>query len=83
MKMVDVNIKKKWCSGPKSRSVNICSASKLCMICVVGFLYFEKIAFLDLFDMHLMIFDIHSQYLVNIWSDLVNIWSKLININQI
>ena len=32
----------------------------------VGFFDFEKMAFLDIFDMYLMIFDINSQYFVKI-----------------
>ena len=60
---------------PNTR-VNICSASEFWMIFGVGFFYFEKMTFLEIVDMHWMIFDINSKYLVNIWS-------KFININQI
>ena len=64
MEMVGMDITKFWFSGPNSRSVNICSASKSWMIFDVGFFYFEKITFLDILNMYLMIFDINSQYLV-------------------
>ena len=37
------------------------------------FFYFEKITFLKLFDMFLVIFDINSQYLIKCGQSLVNI----------
>ena len=64
MEMVDMNITRFWFSGPKSRSVNIFSASRSWMIFDVGFVYFEKITFLDFVDMYLMFFDINNQYVV-------------------
>ena len=64
MEMVDMDITRCWFSGPKSRSVNICSASKSWMIFDVGFFYFEKITFLDVFDMNFVFFHINNQYLV-------------------
>ena len=73
MEMVDMDITRFWFSGPKSRSVNIFSASKSWMIFDVGFFYFEKMTFLDFFDMYLMIFDINSQYLVRFSQYLVKI----------
>ena len=62
-----------WYSVPKSRSVNIFSAFKSWMIFDVGFVYFEKITFLDCFDIHFVIFDINSQYLAKISQYLVTI----------
>ena len=59
-----MNITKCCFFCPTSRSVNICSASKSWMIFDVGFFDFEKMTFLDIFDMHLIIFDINSHYLV-------------------
>ena len=59
-----MDITRFWFSGPKSRSVNIFSASKFWMIFDVDFFYFEKMTFLDCFDMYLMGFDINTQYLV-------------------
>ena len=64
MQMVDMDIARIWFSGPKSRSVNICSASKSWMIFDVGFFYFEKLTFLDLFDMYFVFFAINNTYLV-------------------
>ena len=64
MEMVDMDIRRFWFSGPKSRSVNTFSASKSWMIFDVGFVDFKKMTFLDIFDMYRMIFDINSQYLV-------------------
>ena len=63
MEMVDMDIRRCWFSGPKSRSVNIFSASKSWMIFDVGFFFFEKMTFLEILNMYLMIFDIHSKYL--------------------
>jgi hypothetical protein len=34
-----------------------------------GFLFCEKMTFLDILDMHFMIFDICCQYLIKIWSN--------------
>ena len=62
MEMVDMYITRCWFSGPKSRSVNMFSASRSWMIFDVGF--FEKMTSLDLFDIDLMIFDINHNYLV-------------------
>ena len=73
MEMVDMDITRFWFSGPKSRSVNILSASKSWVIFDVGFVDSEKITFLEIFDMYLMIFDIHSQYLVRFSQYLVKI----------
>ena len=45
------------------------------MNCDVGFLfYFEKMIFLDFFDMYLLIFDINSQYLVRFSPYFVTVW---------
>ena len=55
MEMVDMVITHFWFSDPKLRSVNIFSASTSWMVFDVGFVYFEKITFLDFFDMYLMI----------------------------
>ena len=60
-------------SGPNSRSVNIVSASKSWMIVDAGFVYFEKMTFLDLFDMRLIFFDINSQYFVRFSTHVVKI----------
>ena len=46
---------------------------KSCVIFGVGFFDFEKMTFLDFFDMYLMIFDINSQYLVRFSQYLVKI----------
>ena len=70
-------------NGPKSRRVNICSASKSWMSFDVDFFCFEKMTFLEISDMYFMNFDRNSQYLVICWSNLVNILSKIMNINQI
>ena len=83
MEMVDMVITGFCFSASKSRSVNIFLASRSWIIFDVGFFDFEKMTSLDFFDMYLMMFDINSQYFVNIWSNLVNIWLKFININQI
>ena len=64
MEMVDMDIRRFWFPGPNSRSVNIFSAFKFWMIFDVGFFYFEKMTFLKILNMHLMIFDINNQYLV-------------------
>ena len=37
------------------------------------FFYFEKMTFLEIFDMYLMIFDINNQYLVRFSQYLINI----------
>ena len=71
MEMVDMDITRCWFSGPKSRSVNICPASESWMIFDVGFFYFEKMTFLDFFDMYLVFFGINSQYLVRFCQYLV------------
>ena len=42
------------------------------MIFDVGFFDFEKMTFLEIFDMYLMIFDIFSQYLVRFSQYLVD-----------
>ena len=42
------------------------SPPKSCVIFDVGFFDFEKMMFLEIFDMYLMIFDINSKYLVKI-----------------
>ena len=47
MEMVDMDIRRFWFSGPKSRSVSILSASKSWKMFDVGFFYFEKMMFLD------------------------------------
>ena len=73
MEMVDMDITKLWFPGPKSRSVNILSASKIWMIVDVGFFILRQNTFLDVFDMYLVIFDINSQYLVRFSQYLVNI----------
>ena len=73
MEMVDMDITRFWFSGPKSRSVNILSASKSWMIFDVDFLYFEKITFLDLFDMYLVIFDTNCQYFIKFCQYVVKI----------
>ena len=64
MEMVDMDITRFGFPGPKSRSVNIFSASKSWMIFDAGFFDFEKMTLLEVFDMYLMFFDINSQYLV-------------------
>ena len=74
MEMVDMDITRFWLSGPNSRSVNIlCSASKSWMNFDVRFFDFDNMTFLDLFDMHLMFFDINSQYVVRFSQYLVKI----------
>ena len=73
MEMVDMDITRFWFSGPKSRSVNIFSASESWMIFDVGFFYFEKMTFLDFFDMYLLIFDINNQCLAKFSQYLVKI----------
>ena len=55
------------------------SPPKSCVIFDVGFVDFEKMTFLEFFDMYLMIFDINSKYLVRFSQYLI----KFININQI
>ena len=42
------------------------------------FFYFQKMTFLNFFDMYLIFVDINSQYLINIWSNLINMWSILV-----
>ena len=71
--MVDMDITRFWLAGPKSRSVNIFSASRSWMIFDVGFFYFEKMTFLDVFDMYWMFFDINSKYVVRFSQYLVKI----------
>ena len=73
MEMVGMDIRKCWFSGPNSRSVNIFPASRSWMIFDVGFLYFEKMTFLDLLNIYLMFFDINSQYFVRFSQYLVKI----------
>ena len=73
MELVDMDIIRFGFSGPKSRSVNIFSASKPWMNFDVGFFYFEKMTFLDLFDMYLLFFDMNSQYFVRFSQYLVKI----------
>ena len=65
MEMVDMYIRRFGFSGPKSRSVNICSASKSWMIFDVGFFDFEKMTFLDIFDVYLIVFVMFNQYLLD------------------
>ena len=72
MDMVDIDITRFWFSGP-TRSVNIFPASQSWVFFDDGFFDFEKIKFLDVFDMHLMIFDIDSKYLVRFGQYLVKI----------
>ena len=64
MEMVDMDIRRFWFSGPTSRSVNMFFSIESWMILDVGFFYFEKMTFLEILNMYLMIFDINSQYLV-------------------
>ena len=64
MEMVDMDITQFGFFGPTTRSVNIFPASKSWICFDVGFVYFEKMTFLDLFDMYLMFFDTNSKYLV-------------------
>ena len=58
MEMVDMDIRRCWFWGPKSRSVNISFS-----IQILDVFYFEKMTFLEMLNMYLMIFDINSQYL--------------------
>ena len=64
MEMVDMDIRRFWFSDPKSRSVNIFFSIQILDDFWRWIFYFEKMTFLDFFDMYLMIFDINSQYLV-------------------
>ena len=69
-----MDIRKFWFSGSQiEKCQHFCSASESWMIFDVGFLYFEKITFLDFFDMYFVIFDINSQYLVRFSQYLVKI----------
>ena len=48
---------------------------KSCEVLGIGFFDLEKITFLEIFDMYLVVFVIFSQYLVIYKQDLGNIWS--------
>ena len=73
MEMVDMDIIKFWFSGPTSRSVNIFPASKSWMTFDVGFVDFEKMSFLESFDMYFMNVDINTKYLERFSTDLLGI----------
>ena len=52
------------------------SPPKSCEVLGIGFFDFEKITFLEIFDMHLVVFVIFSQYLGIYSQYLINIWSS-------
>ena len=64
MEIVGMDIARFWFSGPKSRSVSICSAFNSWMFFLRCIFYFEKMTFLDFVDMYLMIFDITIQHFI-------------------
>lgn len=72
MEMVDMVITKVWISGPKSRSVNISLSIQILGDFCRWIFCFEKMTFLDLYYMYLMIVNINNH---NILLDLVNVWS--------
>ena len=73
MEMVDMDITKCWFAGSNIEKCQHFSALKFWMIFEVGFVYFEKITFLNLFDMYLVNFDINNQYLVRFSQYLIKI----------
>jgi len=73
MEMVDMDIGNFWFLGPKSRSVNIFSASESWIGFDVGFVDFAKMTFLEIVHMYLMVFDMTNLFVVRFSQYLIKI----------